>query len=52
MVNAQSFRLATDLLINDTTSMTFRFKNGMSACFATLDATARTMRLPIFETKG
>jgi predicted dehydrogenase len=52
MINAQSFRLATDLPIDDTTSMTFRFKNGMSACFAILDATARTMRLPIFGTKG
>lgn len=51
-VNAQSFRLATDLTIDDTTSMTFRFESGMSACFTTLGATARTMRLQIFGTEG
>ena len=51
-VHAQSLRLATDLPIDDTTSMTFRFESGMSACFATLGATARTMRLQIFGTKG
>lgn len=51
-VNAQSLRLATELPIDDTTSMTFRFESGMSACFATLGATARTMRLQVFGTKG
>ena len=51
-VNTQSFRLAIDLPIDDTTSMTFRFEGGMSACFAILGATERTMLLQIFGTEG
>lgn len=51
-VSAQSFRLATDLPIDDTTSMTFRFASGMTGCFATLGATARTLKVHAFGTEG
>lgn len=51
-VTAQSLRLATDLPIDDTTSMTFRFASGMTGCFATLGATARTLKIHVFGTEG
>jgi predicted dehydrogenase len=52
IVNTQRFSLATDLPIDDTTLMTLRFENGMSPCFATLGATARSLPLQILRTKG
>jgi hypothetical protein len=50
-VNAQSFRLATTVPSTIRHRRRFRFESGMSACFATLGATARTMRLQIFGTR-
>ena len=51
-VHAQSFRLASELPIDDTTSMLFRFETGMTACFATLGATARMLKLVVYGNKG
>ena len=51
-VNAQSLRLATDLPIDDTTSMTLRFAGGMSGCFTTLGATARALKIAAYGTEG
>jgi|TARA_B100000315_G_scaffold24734_1_gene21386 predicted dehydrogenase len=51
-VHAQSFRLASELPIDDTTSMLFRFETGMTACFATLGATARMLKLVVYGNKA
>ncbi len=44
-VHAQSYRLAHDYGIDDTTSMLFRFKSGVTGYLGTVIATAETWRL-------
>jgi len=51
-VHAQSFRLAQDFGIDDTTSMLFRFRNGVTAYLGTMVATAETWRMQVFGSKG
>jgi predicted dehydrogenase len=51
-VYAQSFRLAQDFGIDDTTSMLFRFRNGTSGYLGTIIATAETWRMQVFGSKG
>lgn len=51
-VYAQSFRLAQDFGIDDTTSMLFRFRNGTTAYLGTVIATAETWRMQIFGANG
>jgi len=51
-VYAQSFRLAQDFGIDDTTSMLFRFRGGASGYLATVIASAETWRMQVFGTKG
>lgn len=51
-VHAQSYRLALDYGIDDTTSMLFRFRGGATAYLGTVVATAETWRLQIFGSQG
>ena len=51
-VHAQSYRLALDYGIDDTTSMLFKFKCGATGYLGTIIATAETWRMQIFGTKG
>lgn len=51
-VYAQSDRLAQDFGIDDTTSMLFRFRNGVTAYLGTVIATAETWRMQVFGSKG
>jgi len=51
-VYAQSYRLAQDFGIDDTTSMLFRFRNGTTAYLGTVIATAETWRMQIFGANG
>ncbi len=51
-VHAQSFRLAQDFGVDDTTSMLFKFRNGATAYLSTLIATAETWRMQVFGSKG
>ena len=51
-VYAQSYRLALDYGIDDTTSMLFRFKSGTTAYLGTVIATAETWRMQVFGSKG
>ena len=51
-VYAQSYRLAHDYGIDDTTSMLFRFKNGTTAYLGTVIATSETWRMQVFGSKG
>ncbi len=51
-VYAQSYRLAQDHGIDDTTSMLFRFRNGVTAYLGTIIATAETWRMQVFGAKG
>ncbi len=51
-VNAQSFRLAHDFGVDDTTSMLFRFSDGATGYLGTVIATAETWRIQVFGTKG
>ena len=51
-VYAQSDRLAQDYGIDDTTSMLFRFRNGVTAYLGTVIATAETWRMQVFGSKG
>lgn len=51
-VYAQSYRLAQDFGIDDTTSMLFRFRNGTTAYLGTVIATAETWRMQIFGSNG
>jgi predicted dehydrogenase len=51
-VNAQSFRLALDYGIDDTTSMLFRFRSGATGYLGTVIATAETWRMQVFGSKG
>jgi predicted dehydrogenase len=51
-VYAQSFRLAQDFGVDDTTSMLFRFKNSATGYLGTVIATAETWRMQVFGSKG
>jgi predicted dehydrogenase len=51
-VHAQSFRLAQDFGVDDTTSMLFRFGQGPTGYLGTVIATAETWRLQVFGSKG
>jgi predicted dehydrogenase len=51
-VRAISLRRAIPHDIDDTTSMLFRFKEGMTGYLATLAATTPTQRIEVFGTKG
>ena len=51
-VKAQSYRLALDYGIDDTTSMLFRFKGGSTAYLGTVIATAETWRMQVFGSRG
>jgi predicted dehydrogenase len=51
-VDAQSFRLAQDFGVDDTTSMLFRFASGATGYLGTVIATAETWRLQVFGSKG
>ena len=51
-VYAQSYRLALDYGLDDTTSMLFRFRNGASGYLGTFIATAECWRLQVFGSKG
>jgi predicted dehydrogenase len=51
-VHAISIRRAIKLDVDDTTTMLFRFKNGMTGYLATLAATTPTQRIEVFGTQG
>lgn len=51
-VQAQSFRQALEIDIDDTTSMLLRFRSGISGYLGTIAATARAWRIQLFGTKG
>lgn len=51
-VVAQSFRLAQDFGVDDTTSMLFKFRGGATGYLGTVIATAETWRMQIFGSKG
>ena len=51
-VQAQSYRIALDYGIDDTTSMLFRFRNGATGYLGTLIATAETWRMQVFGSRG
>jgi predicted dehydrogenase len=51
-VRCLSFRQAVAVPIDDTTSILFRFRSGMSAYLGTLGATPRAWRLSVYGTKG
>jgi len=51
-VYAQSFRLAQDFGIDDTTSMLFRFRGGASGYLGTVIASAETWRMQVFGSRG
>ncbi len=51
-VYAQSFRLAQDFGLDDTTSMLFRFRNGASGYLGTVIASAETWRMQVFGSGG
>jgi len=51
-VFAQSFRLAQDFGMDDTTSMLFRFDSGATGYLGTIIATAETWRMQVFGANG
>jgi predicted dehydrogenase len=51
-VHAQSFRLAQDAGLDDTTSMLFKFAGGATGYLGTVIATAETWRLQVFGSEG
>ena len=51
-VTAQSFRLAQDFGVDDTTSMLLRFAGGATGYLGTVIATAETWRLQVFGSNG
>ena len=51
-VFAQSFRLAQDFGLDDTTSMLFRFRSGASGYLGTVIASAETWRMQVFGSNG
>ena len=52
MVTAQSYRLAQDFGVDDTTSMLLRFANGATGYLGTVIASAETWRMQIFGSNG
>src|SRR3546814_11640769 len=51
-VHAQSFRRFVEIDMDDTTSMLFRFENGMSGYLGTIAATTPTWRVQVFGSRG
>ncbi|MDB5898265.1 MAG: Oxidoreductase [Ramlibacter sp.] len=51
-VTAQSFRLAQDFGVDDTTSMLLRFASGATGYLGTVIATAETWRMQVFGSNG
>ena len=51
-VHAQSYRLAQDFGLDDTTSMLFRFRSGATGYLGTIIATAETWRMQVFGSRG
>jgi predicted dehydrogenase len=51
-VHAQSFRLAQNFGIDDTTSMLFRFRNGLTGYLGTIIATPETWRMQVFGSRA
>jgi predicted dehydrogenase len=51
-VTAQSFRLAQDFGMDDTTSMLLQFANGATGYLGTVVATAETWRMQVFGSNG
>jgi len=51
-VTAQSYRLAQDFGVDDTTSMLLRFANGATGYLGTVIATPETWRLQVFGSKA
>jgi predicted dehydrogenase len=51
-VTAQSFRLAQDFGMDDTTSMLFRFASGATGYLGTVVATGETWRMQVFGANG
>ena len=51
-VHAQSYRLALDYGIDDTTSMLLRFKSGATGYLGTIISTAETWRMQVFGSRG
>ena len=51
-VTAQSFRLAQDFGVDDTTSMLLRFKGGATGYLGTVIATAEGWRMQVFGSRG
>lgn len=51
-VQAQSYRIALDYGIDDTTSMLFKFRGGATGYLGTVIATAETWRMQIFGSRG
>jgi predicted dehydrogenase len=51
-VTAQSFRLAQDFGVDDTTSMLLRFASGATGYLGTVIASAETWRLQVFGSNG
>lgn len=51
-VQAQSYRIALDYGIDDTTSMLFRFRSGATGYLGTIIATAETWRMQVFGSRG
>jgi predicted dehydrogenase len=51
-VSAQSFRLAQDFGVDDTTSMLLRFRGGATGYLGTVIATAEGWRMQVFGSRG
>jgi predicted dehydrogenase len=51
-VGAQSYRLALDYGLDDTTSMLFKFESGATGYLGTVIATAECWRMQVFGSKG
>ncbi|MCI3951319.1 MAG: hypothetical protein K0R53_816 [Burkholderiales bacterium] len=51
-VQAQSFRRAQDFGLDDTTSMLFRFRNGVTGYLGTIIATPETWRMQVFGSRA
>jgi predicted dehydrogenase len=51
-VQAQSLRQVLEIPVDDTTSMLFRFENGITGYLGTITATPRLWRMQVFGSKG
>lgn len=51
-VHAQSFRLAQDFGLDDTTSMLLKFRNGATGYLSTIIATPETWRMQVFGSRA